>query len=167
MKRYIIAVAIWVMCLFFAMDAGAKTNRELTYRYNQIWGTVIRFLRVDNGFKIVEKDKIDGYIMFEYKDGERTFNSSIELIKVEIEGRYYVRAGMHIQKMPSYVEILLQDKLKRKLRDEYGDPPPAKMVEPETKPGDDKEKDESDGDELTEESIDKNDYAASEEAKED
>jgi len=36
--------------------------------------------------------------------------------------------------MPRYVEAVLIDKLVRKLRDEYGEPPPASLVPPNPAP---------------------------------
>ena len=115
----------------------AKTDRDLTYRYGQIWSTLVRFLRVDNGYKILEKDKDDGYILFEYTDTGRTCQSSFQLVATIVEGRQYVRSQLHIADMPTYVEIVLQDRLRRKLREEYGTPPPARTVKLDGDKGDD------------------------------
>lgn len=103
--------------------SAARTTRETSYRYDQIWNTAVRFIRVDGGFKITEKDKDSGYLIFNYSDGNTTQIGSMELVETHRNQRARVSIGLRIQNMPSYVEILLLDKLERKLRDEYGDPP--------------------------------------------
>jgi hypothetical protein len=45
-----------------------------------------------------------------------------------------VRARIQIPEMPRYIESVLMDGLVRKLKDEYGDPPPALLVQPDDKP---------------------------------
>ncbi|MCP4603234.1 MAG: hypothetical protein GY847_22415 [Proteobacteria bacterium] len=114
--------------LSFTSAAEANTKRELTYRYNQIWNTAVRFLRVDNAFPVLEKDKKAGYILFEYRDRGRSLQSSLEIVRTVSEKKHVVRTRLRIASMPSYVEVVLLDKLLRKLKSEYGSPPPAERV---------------------------------------
>lgn len=109
--------------------ANARTDRELTYRTSQIWNSAVRFLRVEQRFKILEKDKEASYLLFEFKDSGKTYMASLELVDVAKEGRRYVRMRLNISDMPTYVEVVLADKFLRKLKDEYGQPPPARLVE--------------------------------------
>lgn len=109
-------------------SADARSERRLTYRATQVWSSAVRFLRVDLGYKILEKDKETGYLLFEYSDRGRAYQASLELIPVVDEGRKLVRARLKIEAMPTYVESVLLDKFLRKLRSEYGDPPPAELV---------------------------------------
>ncbi|MDJ0762579.1 MAG: hypothetical protein QNJ97_06275 [Myxococcota bacterium] len=125
---------VFFLLLFLVGTAGmpapayAKTHRELTYRYSQVWNTMIRFLRVDNGFPVIEKDKKSGYVLFEYTGSGRECRGSVELIPAIKEGRHLIRASLEIAQTPSYVEVFLQDKFVQKLRNEYGDPPPPRRV---------------------------------------
>ena len=132
MKRFISITLVLAFSLLFAAVCEARTKREMTYRYSQIWRTAIRFLRVDNRFPIVEKDRKSGYVLFEFKDGGKTYSGSLELYPVVHDGKHYMRTGLIIGGKPSYVEAVLLDKLKRKLREEYGEPPPARLVKAES-----------------------------------
>jgi hypothetical protein len=134
MKKTAFAALIAAAVLALPCVGAARADRDLTYRENEIWNGAIRFLRVDSGFKIVEKDRDAGYVLFEYKDGTAPHSASFEMVKAVKEGRSYVRARIQIPEMPRYVEVVLIDKLIRKLADEYGDPPPAPLIQPEAKP---------------------------------
>ncbi len=128
MKPYTCAAIVIGLFVSLAGPAEAKTERELTYRYNQIWSTSIRFLRVDKGYLLTEKDKKSGYILFDYQDRGKKLQGSLEIVPTVIEGRRFVRTRLRIPSMPSYVEVVLLDKLTRKLKDEYGKAPPAQIV---------------------------------------
>jgi hypothetical protein len=106
----------------------ARTTRETSYRYEQLWNTAIRFLRVDNGFKVTENDKETGYVLFNYTHAGQTMTAAMELVPTVRYGKSYITIGLRIQNMPSYVEVMLMDKLERKLRNEYGEPPAPKVV---------------------------------------
>ncbi len=122
MKKTAIFICIG-LCMSLASTTGlTKTARDSAYRYDQIWSTSVRFLRVDSGFQIIEQDKGTGYVMFEYQDAGRVLTGSLELIPKERGGSEFVTVSLHIQDMPSYVEVMLIDKLVRKLRNEYGEP---------------------------------------------
>ena len=102
-------------------SALAKSERVTEYSYEQIWPTAVRLLRVDAGYKILEKDAEAGYVLFEASEEGKTFRGSLELVKLEGEsGRKSVRMILNIEDRPSYVETGLLDRLERKLRDEYG-----------------------------------------------
>lgn len=131
MSRLIaVTTAIWVFCLVL-LTAGvsrAKKVEELTYRYNQIWSSAVRFVRVDNGFPIIEKDKKTGYLLFEYKDAGRSLSGSLELVPVVEHGKRLVKVTVRIQGMPTYVESVMLGGLVKKLKQEFGAPPPARRV---------------------------------------
>jgi hypothetical protein len=128
MKRMLLGATLGLVGLLAVASAEARTDRLLTYRPNQAWASAVRFLRVDMGYRILERDREAGYLLFEYQEGGRTHNGSLEMIRVVETGRRYLRARLQIPSMPSYVEVVLFDKFERKLRNEYGDPPPAAMA---------------------------------------
>ena len=124
MKKLFLAIVVGVVLALPSVGA-ARTDRELTYRENEIWHSAIRFLRVDSGFKILEKDKGAGYVLFEYKDGQSKHVASLEMVRTARDNKLFVRARLQIENQPRYVEAVLIDRFVRKLKDEYGDPPPA------------------------------------------
>jgi hypothetical protein len=145
------------ICLAMAGTAEARSKRNTTYRYSQLWSTTVRFLRVDNRFPIAEKDKKDGYILFEYREQGKKYQGALELIPTVSNGKQYIRLSLQIANMPGYVETVFLNRLMKKLRKEYGDPPPPqKMLAPSKKNKDDTEKeDDSSADDNSDESQNK------------
>ncbi len=134
MKCKILVLVLVGLVMATAGEAEAKTDRKLTYRSNQIWSSAVRFLRVEQSFKILEKDKEASYLLFEYRSEGKKYNASLEMIDMIKNGKKYVRVRITIPAMPSYVEAVLADKFLRKMRDEYGPAPEPTRVEPEVKP---------------------------------
>ena len=110
------------LVLLGAAPALAKTSREVDYRYDQVFPALVRFLRVDEKLKIVEKDDKSGYVVFELVDGKKTFSGAAEVAKMDGGGsRVTVRLGDR----PAYMELGILDRFADKLRDELGEPVPA------------------------------------------
>jgi len=128
MKRIPIFAVVIGLALCAAGPARALTDRDLTYRPTQIWNSAVRFIRVDQHFKILEKDKDASYMLFEYKDGGRSYQASFEMVPVVKDNKRLVRVRLNIEQMPSYVEAVLADSFLRKLRDEHGSPPPPREL---------------------------------------
>ena len=133
MNRTVFAIVVGVVLALPSLGA-ARTDRELTYRENAIWQSAIRFLRVDSGFKILEKDKDAGYLLFEYRDGGTACPASFEMVRTVRGNKLFVRARLQIESQPRYVEAVLIDRFIRKLKDDYGEPPPARLLAPEVQP---------------------------------
>lgn len=120
-----------------AAPAAAKSSREVGYPEGPVFSTLVRFLRVDEGLKIVEKDAASGYIIFQLTEGKRTFDGAAEvMVAQDGSGRPVTRVNLRITDRPSYMEIGMLDRLELKLRDELGapaapppPPPPPKPVE--------------------------------------
>ena len=110
--------------LLIATTAAAKTTRELPYAYDPVWSSLVRFLRVDEKLKLVEKDGDAGYVLFELTEGKRTFTGAAELSKAPDGGRA-VKLTIRINDRPSYMELGLLDRFELKLREDLGEPPPA------------------------------------------
>ncbi len=103
-------------------EAEAKASLESQYSMAQTYHAALRLLRVDLGLKILERDPEAGYLLFEYRSpesGSRAVSGSMELVDA---GRV-VTVLVQIPAMPHYHEQVLTDRLARKLREEYGDPP--------------------------------------------
>lgn len=129
------ALAFACVALALPRDAAAKTVYESPYSLEQTFNSAVRLVRVDLGFKIVEKDQSAGYLTFEYKSyesGSRAVPASIEMVDT---GRN-VKVVVQISQMARYHEQSLTDSLRKKLRDEYGDPAPRAPSKPDAGDGD-------------------------------
>ena len=112
--------------LVLTQPALARTTRDFPYGYDPVWSTLVRFIRVDEGLKVVEKDPKTGYVLFELTEGKRTFSGAAELMKVDGGG---TRVIVRITDRPSYMELGLLERLGDKLRAELGDPPKSEAKE--------------------------------------
>ncbi|HBQ18094.1 MAG: hypothetical protein RLO52_43070 [Sandaracinaceae bacterium] len=125
--------------------AAARTSDAYTYSFDQTWRAAVRLIAVDFRFPINDRDEDIGYILFQYQEGGRAHHGSLELVRSQDDnGTPVVRVVMQVNAMPSYVERHLLDRLRRKLTDEYGTPPPSRRPEPAppAAPGEDEGEDE-------------------------
>jgi len=132
-----------LLCLLLATStASARSEKTLAYPRDPAWAAAVRFVRVDAGLKIIEKDADAGYVIFEFKEEKKTFRGSLEVMEVEKDGRKVIRFVMTIEDRPQWVEIELLTKLERKLRSELGTPAPSPTPPAAKDKGKDKPKDE-------------------------
>jgi len=118
--------------------AHAKAERTASWSYDRVWPAAIRFLRIDEGHEIVEKDAEAGYVIFRVKDDGKEYEGALELVRVVENRRPSVRLSLRIEDRPDYMAEGLLRRLLYKLQEELGPPPPPP---PEQKPK--KEEDES------------------------
>lgn len=131
------------MCVVLAVGLSVSTahaRREATfnYPYSRVWTTAIRLMRVDFESQITEKDKDDGYFLFEFPDRGKSYAGSMELIASHKDDIETVRVVLTIQALPTYVESMLMERLAKKLVQEFGQPPerkPEKRPAPDTGSG--------------------------------
>jgi hypothetical protein len=116
------ALMIWVGP---AQLAQARSERTLPYSYERAWPAAVRFLRIDEGFSITESDPDTGYVIFQIKENGRVFSGSLEVVRIEEDGREAVRIVLRIGNRPSYMESGLLTRLAQKLHTDYGDPEPS------------------------------------------
>jgi hypothetical protein len=116
---------------FTAPWADAKATYESPYGYERTWNAALRLVRVDNGWKVTEKDESSGYLLFDYRSPESTRPSpgSLELVRGG-DGEGPVSVLVELAQMPHYHEQLMLDTLASKMRREYGDPPVRSKREP-------------------------------------
>jgi hypothetical protein len=111
--------------------ACARTTAETAYSPGEVWSTAIRFLRIDRGFQILERDAEAGYVLFGYVDGETKARGAFEILsKRDEKDRLTTILVINIPDVPHHVERLLLDKLDRKLREELGSPSPTRRDPP-------------------------------------
>ena len=132
----------WLAALAIVLSSSlafARAEKTLAYQRDAAWPTAVRFIRVDEQLKIIEKDAEAGYVLFEVKEEGKTFRGSLEVMAVVVEGRTVVKFVMQIQDRPTWTEIAMLTRLERKLRTELGSPapaptPPKKKPETDDKP---------------------------------
>jgi hypothetical protein len=124
--------ALACLLLLVAAPAHAKSSREVSHAVDRVWPALVRFLRIDEKLKIVEKDATVHYVLFELVDGKKTFRGSAELQSTtDLEGRTATKVWVKIVDRPSYMESGMLDRFEMKLREELGEPP-----DPPTPPAD-------------------------------
>ena len=130
MRHYVAALAAAVLLVCSAHGARSahakadKSQRTVRYTYEQVWPAAIRFLRIDVGLEIIEKDADAGYVLFLLKEEGKEFRGSLELVRIkDDQDMPALRMLMSIEDRPSYMELGLLDRLERKLRAELGSPP--------------------------------------------
>lgn len=130
MRSYLFGAACSVALagLLVAADVEARAEKASRYSKTQTYNGALRYVRVDLGYEITEKDSDAAYLLFRYQPPGRkdTTHGSIEVIENGDDVKIFVQ----LPKMPSYHERVLIDGLMRKLRTEYGKPPDKAPPEP-------------------------------------
>jgi hypothetical protein len=124
-------IATAVAVVGTATWADAKATYESPYGYARTWNAAMRLVRVDNGWKVTEKDESNGYLLFEYRSLEnaKAAPGSIELVRSR-DSEEMVSVVVQLPQMPHYHEQVILDGLAAKMRREYGDPPEARHPSP-------------------------------------
>ena len=114
--------------------ASARAEKTLAYQRDQVWSTAVRFIRVDERLKIIEKDPDAGYVLFELHEEKRTFRGSLEIATIMHDNRTYTRFVVTVEDRPAYLETGMLERLERKLHVELGSPAPAPTPKPREEP---------------------------------
>ena len=132
-KRLCLVVGgVLLAALLLCASATARVGGESEYSKSQTYSGALRYLRVDMGYEVVEKDPDAAYLIFRYElPGQKKATATGTIEVVEADG--HVKLYVQIPTMPEYHERVLRDGLVRKLHDEYGTPP-HKSPPPEKKP---------------------------------
>src|SRR4051794_26083390 len=100
--------SILLAALLLCASATARVGGETEYSKAQTYSGALRYLRVDMGFEVVEKDPDAAYLIFRYElPGQKkaTANGTVEV--VEADG--HVKLFVQIPTMPEYHERVLRD----------------------------------------------------------
>jgi hypothetical protein len=111
--------------LLLGLPVGARVEAESGYSKAQTYSGALRYLRVDLGYEVLEKDADAAYLVFRYLPPGQPKSASTGTLEVVDRGDG-VRVFVRLPSMPEYHEVVLRDGLMKKLRDEYGVPPQKK-----------------------------------------
>lgn len=127
MTRRYAKLGFLFLLLVLAAAAWAKSVETIEAPYDHLFSISVRFLRVDKGWEIVEKDKENGYILFKFKPLRATqaMRGSLELIRLpksKEEGAEKTpdccQVALILQGSSEAQEQVLLEELKVKVRDE-------------------------------------------------
>ena len=123
-RRPLLLLAVTCALVTVAPPVGARAETESPYTRRQTFNGALRYLRVDLGFEVVERDFDAGYLLFKYVPlhSDTPTRGSIEVI--EVQGN--VKVVVALPEQPNHHETMLSDGLMKKLEIEYGEPPPRK-----------------------------------------
>ena len=128
-----------------ASTTTLEHDRTLSYPLEQVWPTALRYLKVDRGYTLVDRDAEAGFILFDFslrRPGaaeERTAHGSVEMFATtDMAGRAAVRLAVKTDSGPSHLPHAIAEGLAAKLRSERGAPapPPTPADPPPSPPGD-------------------------------
>jgi hypothetical protein len=135
MPRSVVLGALALVVVAMAGSAAplfARTSNVMPYPMVDVWPAAVRYLRVDRGATIREKDAEAGYVLFDLTDANKQWKGALELVRaVDGEGREATRVVVTLPDLPRHYEITLLDKLGYKLREELGSPAPPPPRRPD------------------------------------
>lgn len=118
MRAFVVALV-----LSAATFAYAKANSDLRYRFEEVYSTTVRYVRVDRGCKITDQDQAAAFVMFECPlDDNKVSRGAIEVFRAPIHGKEGVRLQVSLPDESHGAELRLVELLERKLREERGTP---------------------------------------------
>ena len=109
-----------------AAPAAARVDASSGYTKAQTYSGALRYVRVELGYEVVEKDPEAAYLIFKYTPPGGSKTATVTGTLEVIEAGAGVRLFVSLPRMPEYHERVLRDGLLKKLREEYGAPPAAK-----------------------------------------
>jgi hypothetical protein len=121
--------------------AWARSQVELLWPLSTVYPIAVRFIRVDRGCEILDKDPQSAYVVFACPDEPPPGGSAkdavprhgtLELIGYESTGK--TRAQVTLNEEPRYMEMRFLELLERKIRDERGPVPPKPPAPPAAAP---------------------------------
>lgn len=131
LKSWLSALAVLAVAGLTAA-ADARVDAGSSYTKAQTYSGALRYVRVDLGYEVVEKDPDAAYLIFKYTAPGAAKNSAVTGTLEVIEASGGVRLFVNLPRMPEYYERVFRDGLMKKLRDEYGTP--AANKKPAEKP---------------------------------
>jgi len=125
---YSLRVFVTLMALFCAGNVAAmKVTRDVPYGINETWSAAIRYLRADRGYKINDKDRENGYIIYVFPGSGaiKKCPASLEIYETTpatSSATPKVKIALDIEHQPSYIATGEIERILKKIREEQGPP---------------------------------------------
>lgn len=119
------AAPLFLLCALQGA-AAARSSASFPYPLDEVYSTAIRFLRIDRGCAITDRDPHAAFLLFECKEGGKARRGALEIFRNDDA----VRAQLTLHDEPSYMEVRLLELLDRKLREERGPAPTPRKRPP-------------------------------------
>ena len=132
--RWVVRLVPLLAIAAVAPPATARVDGSSAYTKVQTYSGALRYVRVDLGYEVVEKDPEAAYLIFKYTPPGGSKTSAVTGTLEVIEAGGGVRVFVNLPRMPEYHERIFRDGLLKKLKDEYGAPPPSAKKPPEKAP---------------------------------
>lgn len=129
-----LAALLSLLLLAAPRAAQARSQAVLPYPLAEVWPTAVRYLRVDRGATLREKDADSGYILFDLPEAQKSYKGSLEFVRSNDEDREATRIVVNLPDLPRHFELSLIEKLTAKVKDEYGSPAPPVPRKPAPEP---------------------------------
>src|SRR5262249_6387607 len=105
--------------------ASAKVQLTVSYSYDAVWPGALRFVEVDRGWRVSQRDKEAGFVRFLMVEDKKDHVATLELIRViDTEGRDAVRLQLSTVDLARYQEAPVLDALARTPPADLGPPAP-------------------------------------------
>jgi hypothetical protein len=141
MKEKPAIILLLAAAMLLPPTASAESKATMKYPYGWVFASAVRLIRVDLKCDIVEESEKSGVSLFWYEyNGVKSY-ATIEIVDLTSEDNgYSVFVRVTLEKLPSWVEEDLIDKLAEKLKEQYGNPPVYKKKKKEKDEGGEGEK---------------------------
>ena len=138
-SSWAIAGVVALCLVMFVKLAMARVAGKSEYSKAQTYSGALRYLRLDRGYEVTERDPEAAYLMFRYQVPGQSKSQATGTVEI-IDADGQVKLFVQIPTLPEYHERVLRDGLLRKLREEYGVPrvpvpAPAPPKKPESDAG--------------------------------
>jgi hypothetical protein len=114
-------VSIALVLVLTVQHAFARAQVDLPYGVSEAFSTAVRFVRVERGCKVTDKDADAAFVAFECTDEGKVKRGTLEIFRVDGNG---VRAQITLGDDTHGMELRWLELFERKLRDERGTPMP-------------------------------------------
>ncbi len=124
MRQIFHVTSLLVLLMLLNAPASARTSDAVHYTLPQVYSGALRYLRIDLGCEITEKDPDTAYLLFRYQAPGKS-ETSFGAIEI-VQAKQGVRLVIKLPQLPSYHETVLRDGLVRKLQEDYGSSEPKR-----------------------------------------
>jgi hypothetical protein len=120
----------WLVLLWPCLAHGKATS-DVGYGLPEVYSAAVRYVRVDRGCKLIEKDADVAFVAFECKnDLGKASRGTVEMFKSNVQKHERVKLAVTLPDEPHYIELRFLELLERKLRDDLGSPAPPPTDKP-------------------------------------